>query len=154
MDSRMCKTVSLVYVLFGIKLISSWCHLTVQTALCVLYRGKLNFTQLYLTGGEHLVYCAYYRILLKCNLKFSVCVSVECAGLNEDWVSQIVDQFIDLSKDHAMYIQQFSGFWRTALHNRCVLPPAHIQLSTLMAHRWAQTQTHTHKTYKRCVKIC
>ena len=24
--------------------------LTIQTALCVLYRGKLNFTQLYLTA--------------------------------------------------------------------------------------------------------
>jgi len=39
------------------KVISNWCHLTIWTAMCVLHRRKLNFTQLYWTGGEQLGYC-------------------------------------------------------------------------------------------------
>jgi len=33
------------------KVISNWCHLTIYTAMCVLHRRKLIFTQLYWTGG-------------------------------------------------------------------------------------------------------
>jgi len=120
--------------------------------MCVLHRRKQNFTQLYLTGGEQLYCCAYCRILLKWNLKCCVCGSVDCTGLDQDWVSQFVDQFLDLTKGRVMYLHQLSEFWRTVLYIRCVVPPAYVQLPTLTALRCApsppHTRTHTHITFK------
>ena len=129
------------------KVISNWCYLTVQTAMCVLYRRKLNFTQLYWTGREQLQFCAYWRVLLKCSLKCSLCGSVDCTGLDQDWVSNFVEQFLDLSKG------KLASAVERVLKDRSVVPPAYVQLSTLTAHRCAHTHTHTHKHFKRCVRM-
>ena len=82
--------------------------------------------------------CEYWRILLKWNLKSSVWTALSWTKTESH---EFVDQRLDLTKGQVQYLHQLSENWRTALHIRCAVPPACVQLSTIMGHRCAHTHT-------------